>query len=105
MSMSRYKVDFKSLAWETLMPGLNQKCFNSMNKRTRRVEYTKEMSPHSCGKTHCGYVIDGMLEIKFENETVVYTPGDFIVIPGGEEHKHVGRTLTEKVRVVYVEGS
>ena len=52
---------------------------------------------------HCGYVIDGILEIKFENETVVYDPRDFILIPGGAEHKHMGKTLTERVRVVFVE--
>ena len=103
MTMSRYKVDFNSMNWETLMPGLNQKSFNTQNKQIRLVEYAKQMQPHVCEKMHCGYVIDGILETSFENETVVYRPGDFIFIPGGAEHRHVGKTLTEKVRVIFVE--
>ena len=101
--MSRYKVEFNLIDWETPMPGLRYKSFNAENKQIRLVEYTKEMQPHWCEKMHCGYVLDGILEIKYPNETVVYNPGDFILIPNGPEHKHMGKTLTERVRVIFVE--
>ena len=63
----------------------------------------RDLEPHWCEKGHIGYVLEGQLEITFENERLVYNPGDGIFIPSGKEHKHSGRVLSEVVRVIFVE--
>ena len=52
---------------------------------------------------HIGYVLEGQLEITFENERVVYRPGDGVFSPSDSEHKHMGRVLSDFVRVIFVE--
>ena len=69
----------------------------------RLVEYDKSMEPHWCEKGHVGYVLEGQFEIKFETDTVVFNPGDGIFIPSGKEHRHMGKVITDVVRVIYVE--
>lgn len=85
------------------MAGLRFRAMGQGGRRLRLVEYTKEMEPHWCENGHIGYVLDGKFEIKFDNETAVYEPGDGVFIPPGAEHKHMGRCLTEVVKAVFVE--
>jgi len=66
------------------------------------VEYTRDMAPHWCEKGHVGYVLDGEFEVEFERETVVFQAGDGVFIPSGPEHKHMAKTRTDVVRVVFV---
>ena len=61
------------------------------------------MPAHLCAKGHYGLVLDGELEIEFQNEKILYKSGDGVFIPDGEEHKHKGRVLTESVKVIFVE--
>ena len=101
--MSQYKVDFNSIPWETPMDGLRFRAFQQGDKQLRLVEYTRDMVPHWCEKGHVGYVLDGEFEIQFERQTVVFQAGDGVFIPPGPEHKHMGKTRTDVVRVVFVE--
>ena len=101
--MGQYKVDFGSLAWETPMEGLRFKVNKQGGRQLRLVEYTRDMPPHWCEKGHIGYVLEGQFEIKFEGEVAIFNPGDGIFIPSGAEHKHMGRVLSDMVRVVFVE--
>ena len=101
--MSQYKVDFDSLPWETPMDGLRFKACKHGDRQLRLVEYTRDMAPHWCEKGHVGYALDGRLEIQFENETVVFNPGDGIFIPPGPDHMHMGKVCSDVVRVVFVE--
>lgn len=101
--MIDYLVNFKKLEWESPMPGLRYKVKKQSGKQLRIVEYTKDMEPHWCEKGHYGYVLVGQLEIEFENETIVYKEGDGIFIPSGSAHKHMGRVITDLVRVIFVE--
>ncbi len=48
-------------------------------------------------------MLDGELEIEFQNEKNIYKSGDGIFIPDGEEHKHKGKALTASVKVIFVE--
>ena len=43
------------------------------------------------------------MEIDFDGKKEVFGPGNGIFIPAGEKHKHKGRVLTDKVKVVLVE--
>jgi quercetin dioxygenase-like cupin family protein len=101
--MSVYRIDFAALAWEAPMPGLRFKAMKHEGRQLRLVEYTKEMPPHWCEKGHIGYVLEGRFEIKYENAVEIYNPGDGIFIPPGNEHKHMGKALTDIVRIVFVE--
>ena len=101
--MSAYKADFESLSWEVPMAGLRLKAKREGGKQLRLVEYTPEMEPHWCDKGHYGYVLDGRFEIRYDNETVVYEPDDGIFIPSGHAHRHMGKALTDVVRVFFVE--
>ena len=99
----RYKAEFKELPWERPAEGVRHKCVERDGVRIRLVEYTKEMSRHWCERGHYGYVIEGRLEIEYENGNVTYDPGDCICIPNGPAHKHRGRVLSGKATVFFVE--
>lgn len=101
--MFQYKVDFNELEWEHPIEGVKCKIAKYGDKQIRLIEYTNEMPPHWCEKGHYGLVLDGELEIEFQNEKIVYKSGDGVFIPDGEEHKHKGRVLTESVKVIFVE--
>ena len=101
--MSLYRVEFNTLEWESPMQGLRFKAMKHEGRQLRLVEYTKEMPPLWCEKGHIGYVLEGRFEIKYENAMEVYNSGDGIFIPPGSEHKHMGKALTDVVRIVFVE--
>jgi quercetin dioxygenase-like cupin family protein len=61
------------------------------------------MTPHWCERGHYGYVIEGQMEIEYNNGKTIYNPGDGICIPDGPAHKHRGRILSEKAVVFFVE--
>jgi hypothetical protein len=39
------------------------------------------------------------MEIEYENEKIIYNPGDGIFIPDGPEHKHKDKVLSKKALV------
>jgi quercetin dioxygenase-like cupin family protein len=101
--MDTYRVDFDRVPWEAPMKGLRFKAVRQGGRQLRLVEYTNEMEPHWCEKGHIGYVLEGQLEIRFPGEVCTYAAGDGVFIPAGPEHKHMGRALTDVVRVLFVE--
>ncbi len=101
--MNQHHIDFGKISWESPIPGMRQKGFESGPKRVRLVEYTREMEPHWCSRGHYGYVLDGRLELEFDDAVKIYEAGDGVFIPDGEEHRHRGKVLSEIVRVIFVE--
>jgi ethanolamine utilization protein EutQ (cupin superfamily) len=99
----QYKVDFNTLEWESLMEGVRHKYIDQNNLRIRLVEYSRGMPPHWCEKGHYGYLIEGKLEIEYENARIMYNQGDGIFIPDGPEYKHRGRVLSERALVFFLE--
>jgi quercetin dioxygenase-like cupin family protein len=99
----QYKAELDRLKWESPIKGVRHKYFDQEGIRIRLVEYSKEMSPHWCEKGHYGYLIEGQMEIEYENASIIYKAGDGIHIPEGREHRHRARTLTEKALVFFVE--
>jgi quercetin dioxygenase-like cupin family protein len=99
----QHKVDFNALQWQSPIEGIRHKCLEQDGLRMRLVEYSRTMPPHSCDKGHYGYLIEGQLEIQYEDERVVYNPGDGIFIPDGPDHRHRGRVLSERALVFFVE--
>jgi quercetin dioxygenase-like cupin family protein len=101
--MMHYKVDFASIPWESPIEGVRQKIHNLGGEQLRLVEYSKDLVPHWCAKGHVGYILKGEIEVRFEHGIQHYSPGDGIVIPGGEEHKHMAKVLTDIVTVIFFE--
>jgi quercetin dioxygenase-like cupin family protein len=101
--MYQYEVDLSRIPWESPMTGVRIKVDKQGTKQLRLVEYTKEMPPHWCEKGHYGYLLAGRFEVKFPDRVEVYSPGDGLFIPPGPEHKHMGKALTDIVKVFFVE--
>jgi len=102
--MKQYKIDFESMEWEMPANGVRFKAYEQEGKKLRFVEFCKEfVEPDWCTKGHIGYILEGQIEIDFDGEVIVFSPGDGLFIPAGQEHKHKGRVLTDVVRVILVE--
>ena len=102
--MKQYKIDFKTMSWEKPIVGVRFKAYEKDGRKLRLVEFTKEFVESDwCTKGHIGYILEGRMEIDFDGEVIVFGPGDGVFIPAGEEHKHKGRVLTDKVKAILIE--
>ncbi|MHC4757807.1 MAG: cupin domain-containing protein [Planctomycetota bacterium] len=102
--MERYKIDFESMEWEVPADGVRFKAYEQDGKKLRLVEFTKDfVEPDWCTKGHTGLLLEGQMEIDFDGEKEIFNSGDGIFIPAGQEHKHKGRVITDKAKVVLVE--
>ena len=99
----QYKIDFKSMPWTSPASGVRQKIFRFKDRQLRLVEYSKTMPPHWCERGHVGYMLEGKMEIRFENEVHTYSAGDGVYLPSGAQHKHMARILTRTATLVFVE--
>ncbi|MHC4457649.1 MAG: cupin domain-containing protein, partial [Planctomycetota bacterium] len=61
------------------------------------------VEPDWCRKGHIGYILEGQMEIDFDGKVIAFGRGDGVFIPAGKEHKHKGKVLTDKVKVILVE--
>lgn len=103
--MSNHKAEFAAQNWEMPSPGMRMKVCRQADMQTRLVEFTKDfVEPDWCLRGHVGYVLDSRIEIDFHGEVEAFGPGDGIIIPSGEEHKHKARALTKTVTLVLMEG-
>ena len=100
---SAYLVAFEAVPWESPTAGMRFKASLHGDRRLRLVEYTPEMAEHWCDEGHDGCVLEGRLEVRFPGGSVEYGPGDGVAIPAGPEHRHLGRALTDRVRVLFFE--
>jgi hypothetical protein len=101
--MSKYRVDFEAIDWESPIRGMRQKIYKLGHQQLRMVEYSRELPAHWCEKGHIGYVLQGQIDIEFAHERQVYSSGDGVFIPNGPEHKHKGTVISDTVTIVFVE--
>jgi quercetin dioxygenase-like cupin family protein len=101
--VKRYKIDFKSMPWEDNPAGFRFKVHREGDMQLRLVEYFRTLEPHWCSKGHMGCILEGRMEIKFDQGSERFGPGDGVFIPCGEEHRHEAKVLTDSVKVVFVE--
>ena len=70
----------------------------------RLIEFTPELPhPEQCTTGHNGYILKVTLELKFDHEVLVYTEGDGVLIPDGDQHKHILRAITASVLLLSIE--
>jgi hypothetical protein len=103
INMEQHKIDFESIPWTSPMKGVRQKIFKAGNRQLRLVEYSICMSEHWCEKGHIGYVLEGKMEIQFDDEACTYSSGDGIFIPEGKENRHMAKILSDTVTAVFIE--
>jgi quercetin dioxygenase-like cupin family protein len=102
--MEQYKIDFELMEWETPAEGVRFKAYEQGGKKLRLAEFGKEfVEPDWCRKGHIGYILEGQMEIDFDGKVIAFGRGDGVFIPAGKEHKHKGKVLTDKVKVILVE--
>ena len=101
--MNPYKIDFSTVEWESPMPGVRHKAVIEGGVKLRLVEYTPEMAPHWCDRGHVGQILEGDFEIEFDGGAQVFRAGDGVLIPSGEQHRHMARVLSAVVRAIFVE--
>ena len=102
--MDESRINFDAIPWEVPMAGVRMKAVKRDGKQIRLVEFTKDfVEPDWCEKGHVGYIMEGKLEINFDGRVEVYNPGDALVIPEGEAHKHMAMAVTDVVRLFLVE--
>jgi hypothetical protein len=99
-----YCVNFESIPWECPLSGMRQKAYRAEGRCLRLVEYFKSLPAHWCEKGHVGYVLEGQMEVRFENQVQRFAPGDGLFIPDGPEHKHTATMLTDTVTVILLDG-
>jgi quercetin dioxygenase-like cupin family protein len=61
------------------------------------------MKPDWCERSHVGRILEGTLEITFEDEAHIYEAGDGVFIPAGAQHKHQARVIDGPVLALFVE--
>jgi quercetin dioxygenase-like cupin family protein len=102
--MTTTRVPFEEMPWQTGAAGVRFKVRVDGGRQLRLVEFTPELShPSWCLTGHVGYVVDGELEIEFEDRVERYRAGDGVIIPAGPVHGHRPRALSPSVRLIFVE--
>jgi quercetin dioxygenase-like cupin family protein len=102
--MNQYKIEFESMEWQVPAEGVRFKAFESGGRKLRLLKFSKGfVEPDWCCDGHVGYILEGQMEIDFNGDVITFGPGDGVFIPAGEEHKHKGRVLTDKVTAILVE--
>ncbi len=102
--MSDVKIDFESESWQVVAPGGRHKAVERAGKRVRLAEFATEfVEPGWCPKGHVGYVLEGRVDLEFEDRVEHFGPGDaFVIRPGGVE-KHKARAVGSTARMLLVE--
>ncbi|MDT7777950.1 MAG: hypothetical protein QOC99_462 [Acidobacteriota bacterium] len=94
--MNTSRIDFETLTWTQAAEGLRYKSAESEGRRVRLLEFAAGyLEAEPCLKSHAGYVIEGELEIEFNDRTERFGPGDALVI-NSEPHSakaRAGRVL------------
>jgi hypothetical protein len=104
VAMPHYRIDFESMPWDGLAAGARAKACDWCGKRLRLLELTEEfVETEWCSSGHAGYVLDGRLEVEFDDGKVTFGPRDGILIPAGEAHRHKGRAVAGPVKLVLLE--
>lgn len=90
--MSKQEEQFRKMPWQKVSEFASQKMIDDGEKRVRLLKLSPGFQEQDwCSRGHTGYVIDGALVMKFEEESVTYDAGDAILVSVGQPHKaHTG---------------
>ena len=95
---------FKDLDWKSIALGCRIKSFEQDDKRIRIVEFSQEFQENEwCTNGHCGYVIEGEIEIDFDGRIESFSQGDGIFIPSGNANRHKHHATIHRAKIFLVE--
>jgi len=98
------RIDFASLPWDTGPTGIRSKTVLRDRRQIRLVELEGDNPEHDwCVTGHVGYVLEGELEIAFENRTERFATGDGFLIRSGENQRHRPQAVSRRVVLLLVE--
>lgn len=84
-----HPIDFESLEWEYLAPGLRQCYYLTGEDRFRLLEISDQfVETDWCKKAHRGYVLTGTLFLHFPNRVQAYPQGTELTIPAEPDSWH-----------------
>jgi hypothetical protein len=102
--VSPFRVDFESMEWRDVRPGVRHKVYAEGSHQLRLVEFaTSDGEPHWCESGHIGYVLSGGLEIDFNGRVLSFGTGDGLFIPPGPSSAHRGTCIEPGTRLLMVE--
>jgi quercetin dioxygenase-like cupin family protein len=98
------RIAFSEMAWTDVGSGARSRQAGTGDQRIRILEITPDLvHPEWCEKGHAGFVLEGELELRFEDEVLQYGTGDGFIIPSGPNHKHIPRALSRRTVLVMFE--
>lgn len=83
-----YKIDFKYLPCDLPYKGIIEKSLETSLMKVRKARFLFNNITGFCERPHFGLVINGSVEIEFQDRSIVFNKADAIAIPGGMKHKH-----------------
>ncbi len=102
--MNNYRVEFNTVSWQTAPSGARFKVHKEGSMQLRLLEFGRDLNhPDWCVMGHIGFLLEGEMEIEFDDETLSFKTGDGIIIPAGESYRHRPKAISEKVQIVFVE--
>lgn len=102
--MSSYQIEFNEIPWQTSEAGVRFKVYKEGTRQLRLLEFGRDLKhPDWCVTGHIGYLLEGELEIEFDDKTITYKAGNGIWIPQGKNHRHCPKAISENVLIVFVE--
>jgi quercetin dioxygenase-like cupin family protein len=100
--MTLGRIQFDTVDWKDAAPGLRVKSVIRNGKQLRLLEITPEfVDVEWCERDHAGCVLEGRLEVMFEDCTEQLSAGDALFILRGERHR--AKALSQSVKLVLVE--
>ena len=100
------RIDFERLSWDIGPTGIRSKTGHGDGRQVRLVELEGNNREHDwCVTGHVGYVLEGELEIAFEDRTERFTTGAGFFIRSGEDQRHKPKAVSRRVVLFLVEDS
>ncbi len=98
------RIDFERLPWDIGPTGIRSKTGLGDGRQIRLVELEGNDREHDwCVTGHVGYVLEGELEIAFEDRTERFTTGAGFFIRSGEDERHKSKAVGRRVVLFLVE--
>ncbi len=98
------KIDFDAIDWEVSPLGSRIKAVEIDDRKIRLVELRKaDGDAEWCETGHIGFVVEGDLNIEFDDKSLNFKKGDAIYIRSGESNRHKPHALTGNVLLFLTE--
>jgi uncharacterized cupin superfamily protein len=96
-------IRFDRMSWESIKPGFQLKTAEAGGKTLRMGSYgAGYVGDFWCEDGHIGFVYEGRLTIRFDNDEQHYKAGDAFCIPAGRATRHKVSQPLGQAAVVFI---